>query len=104
MLNSVNNKTNYFIIFRVIFTILFPYRIKYTMNIQEFDEQSLTILAFLIGLAIIDCLDSTEQAAVGGFIMLIGQTVSTNSGFKFNKDWKKQTGNSDLASRYKVRR
>ena len=23
--------------------------------------------------------------------MLIGQTVSTNSGFKFNKDWKSQT-------------
>ena len=73
------------------FTILFHYRIKYIMNIQEFDEKSLTILAFLIGLAIIDSLDSTEQAAVGGFIMLIGQTVSTNSGFKFNKDWKSQT-------------
>ena len=61
------------------------------MNIQELDEKGLTILAFLIGLAIIDSLDSTEQAAVGGFIMLIGQTVSTNSGFKFNKDWKSQT-------------
>ena len=62
------------------------------MNTQEFDEKGLTILAFLIGLAIIDTLDSTEQAAVGGFIMLIGQTVSTNSGFKFNKDWKNKVG------------
>lgn len=75
-------------------TNLFESRIKYTMNIQQFDDKALTTLAFLIGLAIIDSLDSTEQNAVGGFIMLVGQTVSTSGGFKFNRDWKGQPTSS----------
>ncbi len=58
------------------------------MNNNTFDRRSLTTLAFLIGLALIDGLSSTEQNAVGNFIMLIGQTLCTNGSYTFNDDWK----------------
>ena len=40
-------------------------RIKFTMNNQNLEDKSLTTLAFIIGLALIDNLTSTEQNAVG---------------------------------------
>lgn len=51
------------------------------------DRRGLTTLAFLIGMALIDGLNSTEQSAVGNFIMLIGQTLCTNGSYTFNDDW-----------------
>ena len=58
------------------------------MNIENIDPRGLSTIAFLIGLAITDDLNSTEQNAVGNFIMLIGQTICTNGSFHFNSDWK----------------
>lgn len=57
------------------------------MNNNAIDRRSLTTIAFLIGLALIDGLNSTEQSAVGNFIMLIGQTLCTNGSYTFNDDW-----------------
>lgn len=54
------------------------------------NSRLLTLVAFLIGYALIEDLSSTEQNALGGFFMLIGQTLSTNSGFHFNNDWNKR--------------
>jgi hypothetical protein len=47
----------------------------------------LTITAFLIGFALIDELNSTEQGALGNFFMLMGQTLCTNSSEYFKRDW-----------------
>lgn len=58
------------------------------MNNINFDDKSLTTLAFVIGLALIDNLSSTEQNAVGNWIMLIAQTLCTNGSYTFNKEWK----------------
>ena len=57
------------------------------MNNEKIDRRVLTTLAFLIGMALIDDLSSTEQSAVGNFIMLIGQTLCTNGSYTFNDDW-----------------
>lgn len=54
----------------------------------------LTLTAFLLGYALIDNLSSTEQNALGGFFMLVGQTLSTNSGYHFNNDWNKRMTNT----------
>ncbi len=58
------------------------------MNNINFDDKSLTTLAFVIGLTLIDNLSSTEQNAVGNWIMLIAQTLCTNGSYTFNKEWK----------------
>lgn len=58
------------------------------MNNTNFEDKSLTTLAFVIGLALIDNLSSTEQNAVGNWIMLIAQTLCTNGSYTFNKEWK----------------
>lgn len=62
------------------------------MNNNAIDRRSLTTLAFLIGIALIDGLNSTEQSAVGNFIMLIGQTLCTNGSYTFNDDWQGHNG------------
>lgn len=59
------------------------------------NSRLLTLTAFLIGYALIDDLSSTEQNALGGFFMLVGQTLSTNSGYHFNNDWKKRVPSSN---------
>ena len=58
------------------------------MNNQNIEDKTLTTLAFVIGLALIDNLSSTEQNAVGNWIMLIAQTLCTNGSYTFNKEWK----------------
>ena len=58
------------------------------MNNQNIEDKTLTTLAFIIGLALIDNLSSTEQNAVGNWIMLIAQTLCTNGSYTFNKEWK----------------
>lgn len=57
------------------------------------NSKLLTLTAFLIGYALINDLSSTEQDALGGFFMLIGQTLCTNSGFHFNNDWSRGPNN-----------
>ena len=59
------------------------------------NSRLLTLTAFLIGYALVDDLSSTEQNALGGFLMLIGQTLSTNSGFHFNNDWNRRVPSSN---------
>ncbi len=58
------------------------------MNNQNIEDKTLTTLAFIIGLTLIDNLSSTEQNAVGNWIMLIAQTLCTNGSYTFNKEWK----------------
>ena len=69
-------------------------RIKLTMNSQNIEDKALTTLAFIIGLALIDNLTSTEQNAVGNWIMLIAQTLCTNGSYTFNKEWKSHINNN----------
>ena len=65
------------------------------MNNINFDDKSLTTLAFVIGLALIDNFSSTEQNAVGNWIMLIAQTLCTNGSYTFNKEWKSHINDSN---------
>ena len=65
------------------------------MNNQNIEDKALTTLAFVIGLALIDNLSSTEQNAVGNWIMLIAQTLCTNGSYTFNKEWKGHTSNGN---------
>ena len=74
------------------------------MNNINFDDKSLTTLAFVIGLALIDNLSSTEQNAVGNWIMLIAQTLCTNGSYTFNKDWKNHIGNNTNVTRETLRK
>ena len=55
------------------------------MNNQNIEDKALTTLAFVIGLALIDNLSSTEQNAVGNWIMLIAQTLCTNGSYTISK-------------------
>ncbi len=64
------------------------------MNNQNLEDKSLTTLAFIIGLTLIDNLSSTEQNAVGNWIMLIAQTLCTNGSYTFNKEWKSHIGSN----------
>ncbi len=61
------------------------------MNNKHLEDKSLTTLAFIIGLSLIDNLSSTEQNAIGNWIMLIAQTLCTNGSYTFNKEWKQHT-------------
>ena len=72
-------------------------RIKFTMNNQKIEDKSLTALAFIIGLALIDNLTSTEQNAVGNWIMLIAQTLCTNGSYTFNSEWKSHINNGNTS-------
>ncbi|MGN1312501.1 MAG: hypothetical protein ACI4U4_05815 [Bacilli bacterium] len=74
------------------------------MNNEKIEDKSLTTLAFIIGLALIDNLTSTEQNAVGNWIMLIAQTLCTNGSYTFNKDWKNHIGNSTDVTRETLRK
>ena len=65
------------------------------MNNQNIEDKALTTLAFVIGLALIDSLSSTEQNAVGNWIMLIAQTLCTNGSYTFNKEWKGHINNGN---------
>ena len=52
------------------------------MNNQNIEDKTLTTLAFVIGLALIDNLSSTEQNAVGNWLMLVAQVLSTNAFYR----------------------
>ena len=74
------------------------------MNNTNFEDKSLTTLAFIIGLALIDNLSSTEQNAVGNWIMLIAQTLCTNGSYTFNKEWKHHIGTDNGITKDTLRR
>lgn len=74
------------------------------MNNINFDDKSLTTIAFVIGLALIDNLSSTEQNAVGNWIMLIAQTLCTNGSYTFNKEWKSHIGDDNSITKDTLRK
>ncbi len=63
---------------------------------EDNKNRLLTLTAFTIGFIFTENFTSTEQNAIGGFFMLIGQTLSTNASFKFNKDWKGSGAGSQI--------
>ena len=79
-------------------------RIKFNMNNQNLEYKSLTTLAFVIGLTLIENLSSTEQNAVGNWIMLIAQTLYTNRSYTFNKEWKNHIGNNSNVTKETLRK
>lgn len=58
---------------------------------KEEEAKILTALAFIMGYILIDNLSSTEQNALGNWLMLVSQTLCTNGSYTFNKEWKQQT-------------
>ena len=74
------------------------------MNNINFDDKSLTTLAFVIGLALIDNFSSTEQNAVGNWIMLIAQTLCTNGSYTFNKELKSHIGDDNSITKDTLRK
>lgn len=74
------------------------------MNNKNLEDKSLTTLAFIIGLALIDNLSSTEQNAVGNWIMLIAQTLCTNGSYTFNKEWKSHIKTNNNITKDTLRR
>lgn len=63
---------------------------------KEEEAKLLTTLAFILGYILIDNLSSTEQNALGNWLMLVSQTLCTNGSYTFNKEWKKQVGNDNV--------
>lgn len=55
---------------------------------KEQEAKLYTIAAFLLGYILIDNLSSTEQNALGNWLMLVSQTLCTNGSYNFNKEWK----------------
>lgn len=60
---------------------------------KEEEAKLLTTLAFILGYILIDNLSSTEQNALGNWLMLVSQTLCTNGSYTFNKEWKGHIGN-----------
>ncbi len=51
-------------------------------NLFNINPKYSTILAFILGLALIDDFTAAEQNAIGEWLILIGQTLITNSGLQ----------------------
>ena len=47
-----------------------------------------TLLAFILGYILIDNLSSTEQNALGNWLMLVAQTLCTSGSSNFIRYWK----------------
>ncbi len=71
---------------------------------EDNKNRLLTLTAFTIGFIFTEKFTSTEQNAIGGFFMLIGQTLSTNASFKFNKDWKSSGAGSQIDEKELLKR
>ncbi|MDO4394710.1 MAG: hypothetical protein Q4C23_01850 [Mycoplasmatota bacterium] len=73
------------------------------MNKKE-ESKTYTIAAFLLGYVLIDNLTSTEQNALGNWLMLVAQTLCTNGSYVFNNDWKEHTtqGHPDIRNMLEV--
>lgn len=62
-----------------------------------------TLLAFILGYILIDNLSSTEQNALGNWLMLVAQTLCTSGSSRFNRDWKNHiNSNSDTIDMRKI--
>lgn len=55
-----------------------------------------TVAAFLLGFILLDNLTSTEQNALGNWLMLVAQTLCTNGSYTFNNDWNDHLSNGHL--------
>ncbi len=65
------------------------------MNKKE-EARLYTVAAFLLGYVLIDNLSSTEQNALGNWLMLVAQTLCTNGSYDFNTDWKGHLGSGHV--------
>ena len=54
-----------------------------------------TLLAFILGYILIDNLSSTEQNALGNWLMLVAQTLCTSGSSHFNREWKNHINSSN---------
>lgn len=62
-------------------------------NINKQEESRLyTIAAFLLGMLLTENLTSTEQNALGNWLMLVAQTLCSNGSYVFNNDWNEHLG------------
>lgn len=62
-----------------------------------------TLLAFILGYILIDNLSSTEQNALGNWLMLVAQTLCTSGSSYFNRDWKNHiNSNNDTIDMRKI--
>ncbi len=64
---------------------------------SQYNEEAsvYTIAAFLLGLFLTSNLTSTEQNALGNWLMLVSQTLCTNGSYNFNKEWGKHAGSNE---------
>lgn len=62
------------------------------MNKKE-EARVYTVAAFLLGFILTDNLSSTEQNALGNWLMLVAQTLCTNGSYDFNKEWNNHLDN-----------
>lgn len=65
------------------------------MNKKE-EARLYTVAAFLLGNVLIDELTSTEQNALGNWLMLVAQTLCTNGSYVFNNDWQGHLSNGHI--------
>lgn len=56
------------------------------MKLPQLPPRVFTISAFTIGLILIDDLDSSEQNALGNWLMLVAQVLCTNASDQFVKE------------------
>lgn len=56
---------------------------------------SFTLSATIIGYALIDHFKSTEQNAIGNWLMLIGQILCTNGSYQFHAEYQAPTPESN---------
>lgn len=56
---------------------------------------SFTLSATIIGYALIDHFKSTEQNAIGNWLMLIGQILCTNGSYQFHTEYQAPTPESN---------
>lgn len=56
------------------------------MKLPEIPPRLFTLSAFAVGFLLIDDLDSSEQNAVGNWLMLVAQVLCTNASDQFVKE------------------
>lgn len=64
-------------------------------QLPDIHPLSFTLSATIIGYALIDHFKSTEQNAIGNWLMLIGQILSTNGSYQFHKEYQTPTTESN---------
>lgn len=64
-------------------------------QLPDIHPLSFTLSATIIGYALIDHFKSTEQNAIGNWLMLIGQILCTNGSYQFHKEYQAPTPKSN---------